>query len=112
MNAVVRNPLIDGAVDVLTIGSSGAAGDQLGDDLQGPLEYVGERFFDPRYELGLEIEGSTPFGDLDVEVKMRGPLYYVSLTVENMLLNGQEDLVNGFLEAVEEAARQAGRPDS
>ena len=43
---------------------------------------------------------------------MRGHLYRVSLTIENMLLNGQEDLANRFLEAVEEAARQAGRPDS
>ena len=84
----------------------------MGHDLHGPLEYGGERLFDPRYEQGLDIEGHTPFGDLDVELEMRGPLYYVSLTVENMLLNGQEDLVNEFLEAVEEAARQAGRPDS
>ena len=111
-NEIIENPLIDDAIDDLATGLVGAAGDQYGDHLQGPLEYIGERFFDPRYELGLEIEGSTPFGELDVELSMRGPLYYVSLTVENMLLSGQEDLVNGFLEAVEEATQQAGRPDS
>ena len=111
VNVVVENPLIDDVIDIAATGLGGAVGDGLGGDLQGLLEDGGERFFDPRLELGLDYEGSTPFGDLDVEMDMRGPLYYVSITVEYMLLNGQEDLVNVFLEAVEEAAEQAGRPD-
>ena len=110
-NVIIENPLVDDVIDLTPTGIGGTVGDHLGDDLQGLLEYGGERFFDPRYQPGLDIEGSTPLGDLHVELKMRGPLYYVSLNVENMLLNGREDLVDGFLEAVEEAARQAGRPD-
>ena len=110
-NAVVENPFIDDVIDVLATGAGGVAGDHLGDDLQGLLDYGGERFFDPRYHWGLDVEGSTPFGEISTELKMRGPLYHISLTVENMLLNGREDLANRFLEAVEEAARQAGRQD-
>ncbi|MEE9215878.1 MAG: hypothetical protein V3U32_00440, partial [Anaerolineales bacterium] len=110
-NVIIKNPLVDDVIDVLATGAGGVAGDHLGDNLRGLVDSGGERFFDPRYSWGLDIEGSTPFGDFDVELKMRGPLYYVSLTVENMMLNGREDLVNVFLDAVEEAAREAGRPD-
>ena len=111
-NVVVENPLMDDAIDVLATGLGGAAGDLLRDDLQGILDYGGERFFDPRYHWGLDVGGSTPFGEINAELNMRGPLYHISLTVENMLLNGRKDLANRFLEAVEEAAEQAGRPDS
>ncbi len=111
-NVIIENPLVDDVIDVAATGLGGDVGDYLGDDLQGLFEYGGERFFDPRYSWGLDIDGSTPFGDLDVELNLRGPLYYVSLSVENLLLNGREDLANRFLEAVEEAAEQAGRQEN
>ena len=48
--------------------------------------------------------------DFDFELKMRGPPYYISLTVENMPLNGREILCDQFPGVIEQSARQAGQP--
>ena len=100
MRAIGTKAIEEETDDALALGTGRVISDGLRGDLQGLLDSGGERFFHLRYQ--------TP----GLRSNMRGALYYVSLTVENMLLNGQEDLVNEFLEAVEEAARQAGRPDS
>ena len=103
VGVVFGKPSVYGAVDVAATGLGEAVGDLLGDDLQGLLESGGEWFFDPRSQFGLDTDMGTPFGDFDAELKMRGVVYFVSLTVENMMLNGQDRMARQFLEAVEQS---------
>jgi hypothetical protein len=78
--------------------------------LEPDLGDLGESFFDPRLRWGVSVEVSDGAGEADVEIGLRGPLYHLSMTVENMLLTGDSDTARAFLASVQESVEKAIGP--
>jgi hypothetical protein len=86
------------------------AGDRVAGKLEPDLGDLGESFFDPRLRWGVSVEVSDGAGEADVEIGLRGPLYHLSMTVENMLLTGDSDTARAFLASVQESVEKAIGP--
>jgi len=86
------------------------AGDRVAVNLEPDLGDMGESFFDPRLRWAISVEVSDAVGKADVEIGLRGPLYHLSMTVENMLLTGNSDTARAFLASVQESVEKAIGP--
>jgi len=83
------------------------AGDRMATRLEPQLGDLGDQFFDPRLRLGIAVEFASPVGEVELDIGVRGPLYHLSMTVEEMLLRGDGDLANSFLDSVQAAVEEA-----
>ncbi len=87
------------------------AGDRVAGTLEPELGEMGESFFDPRLRWAISVEVSDATEKADVEIGLRGPLYHLSMTVENMLLTGDGETARAFLASVQASVEKAiGQP--
>lgn len=86
------------------------AGDRVADTLEPDLGDMGESFFDPRLRWSIPVEISDAAGVTRIEIPLRGPLYHLSMTVENMLLTGDSDTARAFLASVQASVEEATGP--
>jgi hypothetical protein len=78
-------------------GAGRAAGDQVSQLLDKPLDRIGEEIFDPRLHLGVEFEA----GPVRAEAELRGPVYHMAMAIEAMLRRGDREAAHKALEALE-----------
>jgi len=86
------------------------AGDRVAGSLEPDLGDMGENFFDPRLRWAISVEVADATGKADIEVDLRGPLYHLSMTVENMLLTGDGETARAFLASVRASVEKAIGP--
>ncbi len=90
-----------GALDEV-VGSAGEwVGERVEEAFEGQLAWLGEEMFDPRLHLGVALEAQTPFVPLSVQAEVRGPVYYLSMAIEGLLLEGQDEMATKALERLE-----------
>jgi hypothetical protein len=95
-----------GPLDEAT-GSAGSwVGERVEDAFEGPLDWLGEKMFDPRVHLGVDWQTQTPLGPLSLEAEVRGPVYHLSMAIEGQLLQGNEEAVKKALEGLEQIRTQ------
>jgi len=95
-----------GALDQVG-GSAGSwIGERVEDALDGQLNGLGEKMFDPRVHLGVDWEAQTPFGPMSLEAEVRGPVYHLSMAIEGLLLEGHDDAAKKALEGLEQIRTQ------
>ena len=95
-----------GALDQVG-GSAGVwVGERIEDALDRQLNRLGEEMFDPRLHLGGEWHAQTPVGTLSLEAEVRGPVYHLSMAIEGLLLQGNEEEAKKALEGLEQIRTQ------
>lgn len=86
------------------------AGDRVAGALEQDLGHMAESFFDPRLRWAIPIDVSDAGGVTKVEIPLRGPLYHLSMTVERMVLAGDNDTAQAFLASVQASVERAIGP--
>jgi len=95
-----------GPLDEASGSLGGWVGERIEDALDGQLNWLGEKMFDPRLHLGVDLERQTPFGPLSMEAELRGPVYHLSMAIEGLLLQGNEEAAKKALEQLEQIRTQ------